>query len=98
MKYEGYIQRQEEEIRKFRTLESKQIPNWLDYHSIPSLSYEGRQKLLQIRPTTLGQAGRISGVTPADVSLLAVWMKRGNPETFSEKPSLENVKKSEEEQ
>lgn len=98
VKYEGYIQRQEEEIRKFRTLESKQIPNWLDYHSIPSLSYEGRQKLLQIRPTTLGQAGRISGVTPADVSLLAVWMKRGNPETFSEKPSLENVKKSEEEQ
>lgn len=77
IKYEGYIHRQEEEIRKFQGLESKQIPGWLDYKAIPSLSFEGRQKLIKIQPATLGQASRISGVTPADVSLLAVWMKRG---------------------
>lgn len=77
LKYEGYIARQKEEIEKFRSLEDKQIPEWLDYNDIKSLSFEGRQKLIKIHPHTLGQASRISGVTPADVSLIAVWMKRG---------------------
>ncbi len=80
IKYEGYIHRQEEEIQKFQSLEEKQIPDWLDYNTIPSLSFEGRQKLIRIQPKTLGQASRISGVTPADVSLLSVWMKRGKTE------------------
>jgi len=80
IKYEGYIHRQDEEVRKFQSLESKQIPDWLDYNAISSLSFEGRQKLLRIQPFTLGQASRISGVTPADVGLLMVWMKRGKPQ------------------
>ena len=80
IKYEGYIHRQEEEIQKFQSLEEKQIPDWLDYNTIPSLSFEGRQKLISIQPKTLGQASRISGVTPADVSLLSVWMKKGKTE------------------
>ena len=80
IKYEGYIHRQEEEIQKFQSLEEKQIPDWLDYNTIPSLSFEGRQKLINIQPKTLGQASRISGVTPADVSLLSVWMKKGKTE------------------
>jgi len=74
IKYEGYITRQLAEIKKSQSAEMKQIPDWLDYNDIPSLSFEGRQKLIKIQPKTLGQAGRISGVTPADVSLVAVHM------------------------
>jgi tRNA uridine 5-carboxymethylaminomethyl modification enzyme len=80
LKYAGYISRQEEDVQKFKTMEDKQIPLWLDYATVPSLRKEARQKLEKIRPQTLGQASRISGVTPADVSLLIVWMKRG-PQT-----------------
>jgi len=78
-KYSGYIERQEEEVAKFRTMEDKQIPPWLDYAKIPSLRTEARQKLAKIQPATLGQALRISGISPADVTLLMVAMKRGNP-------------------
>jgi tRNA uridine 5-carboxymethylaminomethyl modification enzyme len=77
LKYAGYISRQEEDVQKFKTMEDKQIPPWLDYATVPSLRKEARQKLDKIRPQTLGQASRISGVTPADISLLIVWMKRG---------------------
>ena len=77
IKYEGYIDRQEVEIARFKTLEDKQIPAWLDYNSVHSLRPEARQKLLSIRPATLGQASRISGVSPSDISLVMVWMKRG---------------------
>jgi tRNA uridine 5-carboxymethylaminomethyl modification enzyme len=77
IKYAGYISRQEEEVVKFKSMEDKQIPNWLDYATIPSLRKEARQKLEKVRPQTLGQASRISGVSPADISLLIVWMKRG---------------------
>ena len=80
LKYEGYIQRQDLDVKKMRLMESKQIPDWLDYGTVPSLRKEARQKLLQIRPTTLGQASRISGVSPADVSVLMIWMKRGPAE------------------
>jgi tRNA uridine 5-carboxymethylaminomethyl modification enzyme len=76
-KYEGYIQRQEIEVNQFRKLEDKQIPESLDYDKIPSLRTEARSKLKKLRPTTLGQAIRISGVTPADMALVAVWLKRG---------------------
>ena len=61
---------------KFRSLEDKQIPAGFDYGIVPSLRPEARQKFAKIRPATLGQASRISGVSPADVSILMVWLKR----------------------
>ncbi len=76
LQYEGYIQRQEEQIQRTRKLEDRPLPPDLDYTSIPSLRAEARQKLSQIRPDTLGQAGRISGVTPADISLLSIWLTK----------------------
>ena len=77
LKYEGYIQRQEVEVEKFKTLEDKQIPAWVNYDEVHSLRKEARQKLGKIRPATIGQASRISGVSPSDISILLVWMKRG---------------------
>src|SRR5439155_10841848 len=77
IKYAGYIDRQETEIEKFRTLEDKTIPDWLDYATVPSLRTEARAKLSKIRPATLGQASRISGVSPSDIAILTVWLKRG---------------------
>ena len=76
LKYEGYIARQEEEICKAKNLEDKQIPPSFDYTLVPSLRAEARQKFQQIRPATLGQASRISGVSPADIGILMVWLKR----------------------
>src|SRR5258706_4213433 len=78
VKYEGYIERQESEVERFRTIEEKQIPGWLNYSEVPSLRTEARLKLDKIRPATLGQASRISGVSPADIAILMVWMKRGS--------------------
>jgi tRNA uridine 5-carboxymethylaminomethyl modification enzyme len=79
LKYEGYIQRQEIEVAKVKTLEERQIPTWVNYDDVHSLRKEARQKLGKIRPATIGQASRISGVSPADVSILLVWLKRGQP-------------------
>jgi tRNA uridine 5-carboxymethylaminomethyl modification enzyme len=79
LKYEGYIARQELEVAKLKGLEDKQIPAWMDYAKVPSLRTEARQKLTNIRPATLGQASRISGVSPSDVGILMVWMKQGPP-------------------
>ena len=76
LKYAGYIDRQQVEIEKFRGLEEKQIPSSFDFSVVPSLRAEARQKLTEIRPATLGQAARISGVSPADISILTVWLKR----------------------
>jgi tRNA uridine 5-carboxymethylaminomethyl modification enzyme len=78
IKYSGYISRQESEIARFKNLEDKQIPPAFDYASVPSLRNEARQKFIKIRPATLGQASRISGVSPADISILMVWLKRGS--------------------
>ena len=78
LKYAGYISRQENEINKLKELESKRIPSDFDYSSVPSLRQEARQKLSTIRPGTVGQASRISGVSPADISILLVWLKRQN--------------------
>lgn len=85
IKYQGYIDRQEVEVAKFKTIEDKQIPAWLNYDTVHSLRPEARQKLIKIRPGTLGQASRISGVSPSDISLLMVWMKRG-PTTNPSQP------------
>ena len=78
LKYDGYIARQEIEVARFKSLEDKQIPPEFDYEDVPSLRTEARQKLMKIRPATLGQASRISGVSPADISILMVWLKRGS--------------------
>ena len=80
VKYAGYIERQQSDIEKFKGLEGKQIPNTFDYATVPSLRHEARQKLAKIRPATLGQASRISGVSPADISILTVWLKRAGGE------------------
>ena len=76
IKYAGYIARQENEVARFKDLEDKQIPGGFDYTLVPSLRAEARQKLLNIRPATIGQASRISGVSPADISILLVWLRR----------------------
>jgi len=87
IKYEGYIDRQELEIARLKNLEGKQIPADFDYDSVPSLRTEARQKLAQVRPTTVGQAGRISGVSPADIAILAVWLKRTGGSALPDQPS-----------
>jgi tRNA uridine 5-carboxymethylaminomethyl modification enzyme len=79
LKYEGYIARQEIEVAKMKGLEDKQIPSWMDYAKVPSLRTEARQKLAKVQPATLGQASRISGVSPSDVGILMIWMKSGPP-------------------
>jgi tRNA uridine 5-carboxymethylaminomethyl modification enzyme len=75
-KYAGYVSRQDEEIARLRQYEDRALPAEIDYLGIQALSIEIRQKLDQIRPTTLGQAARVSGVTPAAVSVLLVHLKR----------------------
>ena len=77
LKYEGYLRRQEEQIARSERQESKAIPAWVAYEQINGLRSEAAQKLSKIRPETLGQAARISGVTPADIALLGVWLARG---------------------
>jgi tRNA uridine 5-carboxymethylaminomethyl modification enzyme len=76
LKYEGYIARDLEQIERFRKLEDKILPSWLDYDKIIALRFESRQKLTRYRPDSIGQASRIPGVTPADIAILLVWIKR----------------------
>jgi tRNA uridine 5-carboxymethylaminomethyl modification enzyme len=76
VKYAGYIRREKERVEASVRQENRVIPNDFDYDSITSLRYEAREKLKKIRPENLGQAGRISGVNPSDVSILSMWLKR----------------------
>ena len=76
MKYEGYIQKEQEAVEKFLRLEDLLLHDNLDYHSIKSLSMEAREKLAKMKPKTLGQASRISGVNPSDISILMVHIGR----------------------
>jgi tRNA uridine 5-carboxymethylaminomethyl modification enzyme len=76
LKYEGYIRREMESVARHQRQEEQPVPMDLDYAGIPGLRNESRQKLAQVRPATLGQASRISGVTPADVALLSVWIRK----------------------
>lgn len=78
VKYAGYIERQGLEVERLRSLEDKEIPIGLEYNIVPGLRTEARQKLAKVMPKTIGQATRISGVSPADVSILLVWLKRGS--------------------
>ena len=80
-KYEGYILREMQQIAKAERLEQTQIPDWIDYDKIKALRFECREKLKRIRPETIGQATRVSGVTPADISVLSVIIKRGPSNT-----------------
>lgn len=75
IKYEGYIKKQLQQVEKYKSLESKKLPDSIDYSQIESLRIEARQKLNEIRPESIGQASRISGVSPADVSVLLVYLE-----------------------
>ena len=78
LKYEGYIKRQMQDITEMRRLEKRLLPRGIDYDSIAGLRLEAREKLSRVRPENIGQAGRISGVSPADISVLLIWLSAGN--------------------
>ncbi len=80
-RYAGYVERQHAQVRKMARMESMSLPENLDYAQIPSLRLEARQKLSQFQPRTIGQAGRIAGVTPADIAVLMVHVHRQRQET-----------------
>ena len=75
VKYEGYIQRQQKQVEDFRKMERHKLPADLDYNGIQGLRLEAREKLSEVRPLDLGQASRISGVSPADVAALMIWLE-----------------------
>ena len=77
-RYEGYIKKANKQAEKMLELENKLIPEDIDYDKIYNLASEAKQKLKQVRPTSIGQAIRISGVNPADISILMVYLKRRN--------------------
>ncbi len=76
LKYEGYLNKQRQEIERQRRMEDVTLPDGLDYAAVEGLRREAAEKLARVRPLTLGQAARISGVNPADISVLAVWLRR----------------------
>jgi tRNA uridine 5-carboxymethylaminomethyl modification enzyme len=76
LKYAGYLSRQEKQVAEFKKEESRLLPADLDYESIAGLRLEARQKLAQIRPLSIGQAGRISGVSPADIAVLLIYLEQ----------------------
>ena len=76
VRYEGYIERQKQQVEHFKKLENRKIPADFDYDAVPSIRLEARQKLKQFRPINVGQASRISGVSPADISVLLVMLER----------------------
>ncbi len=78
IKYEGYILRQKRQVEQYKKMEKKKIPDNLNYDEVPSLRLEARQKLKEFRPVSVGQASRISGVSPADVSVLLVYLENYN--------------------
>ena len=75
VKYEGYIKKAIREAEKLQAMDKIKLPEDIDYEKITNLSIEGRQKLMEIRPLTMGQASRISGVNPADISIVAMTLK-----------------------
>ena len=76
MKYEGYIKRQLSQVEQFKKLEKHKIPEDIDYNQIQNLRLEARQKLSALRPASVGQASRITGVSPADITVLLVYLKK----------------------
>jgi tRNA uridine 5-carboxymethylaminomethyl modification enzyme len=86
IKYAGYIDKQNRDVVRAAQYEGLRLPDELDYSRIPALSFEVRQKLNRHRPQTLGQASRLSGVTPAAVSLLLVFLKKSRCKGFETLP------------
>jgi tRNA uridine 5-carboxymethylaminomethyl modification enzyme len=82
-KYSGYIERQQDEVERAAYYENLRLPSDFDFMQVPALSIEVRQKLSQHRPETLGLASRISGVTPAAISLLLVHLKKSKVKAFA---------------
>ena len=78
LKYDGYIKRQMKQVEQFKKLENKKIPQDLDYKEIGSLRAEAVQKLEAYRPLSIGQASRISGVSPADISVILIYLEQRN--------------------
>ena len=76
IKYEGYLQRQMKQVEQFKKLEQRKIPENMDYDSVPSLRIEARQKLKQYQPSSIGQASRLAGVSPADISVLLIYLEK----------------------
>ncbi len=76
LKYEGYLKRQESQVKQFHKMEKKRIPDDIDYENVGSLRIEAKQKLAKIRPVSIGQASRISGVSPADISVLLIYLEQ----------------------
>ena len=76
IRYEGYIKKQQEQVDHMEKLENQLIPEEIEYEKLESLRSEAREKLAKIRPLSLGQASRISGVSPADISVLAIYLKK----------------------
>ena len=91
MKYEGYIGRQMQQVARVEQFEAMLLPTDADYGQIPGLSHEIREKLSHIRPTTLGQAGRISGVTPAAVAILMVYFQKHRAYRGQHAPALQEL-------
>ena len=77
IKYEGYIEKSLQQVERLKKMEDKKIPENIDYDAIGSLATEARQKLKKVRPLSLAQASRISGVNPADISILLVYLEHG---------------------
>ncbi len=75
IKYQGYLSKQEKEVKESMKFETYTIPETIDYKEVPNLATEARQKLTKIRPITIGQASRISGVNPADINMLLLYLK-----------------------
>ena len=75
VKYEGYIRRQQRQVEEFEQLEKHALPEDMDYSGIQGLRLEAREKLSAVRPLNLGQASRISGVSPADIGALMIWLQ-----------------------
>ena len=86
IKYAGYIDRQKEDVGRAAYFENLRLPETLDYMQVSALSIEARQRLNKQRPETLGQASRMSGITPATISLLLIHLKKGNFREFAAKP------------
>lgn len=84
IKYEGYIKRQQSQVAQYKRLENKKIPKELDYQKVSGLRIEARQKLISYQPVSIGQASRISGVSPADISVLLVYMEQYGKRQYKE--------------
>ena len=78
IKYAGYLLRQNKQVEDFKKEESRLLPENMDYEAIAGLRLEARQKLSEIRPMSIGQAGRISGVSPADIAVLLIWLEQNS--------------------